>query len=143
MTIHDHGVTDDDGNLLLGQRGDGSPIWDHPEDPLPLRRVAHFTEQDARCKAWELAGAGYGPTGISKLHHSGIGGVNGMDWLREIDTALAALVDVKPLAQYGEPGTYDTVQARRQRALAQAEQSLLNLRRELAGKAGVQEVPRD
>lgn len=64
-----HGVTDDDGNLLVGQRGDGSPIWDDPEARLPLSRVAHFTEQDARCKAWELAGAGYGPTGIAELHH--------------------------------------------------------------------------
>lgn len=57
--------------------------------------------------------------------------------IREIDHALAALVDVKPLADYGEVGTYDTVQARRQRALAQAEQSLLNLRREMAGAARV------
>jgi hypothetical protein len=65
-----HGVTDDDGNLLVGQRGDGSPIWNDPDAPLPLQRVAHFTEFDARCKAWELAGAGYGPTGISELHHA-------------------------------------------------------------------------
>jgi hypothetical protein len=75
--IKDHGVTDDDGNLLIGQRGDGSPIWDNPEEPLPLQRVAHFTENDARRKAWELSGAGYGPTGISQLHHSGIAGVLG------------------------------------------------------------------
>lgn len=68
--IRMHGVTDDDGNLLLGQRGDGSPIWNDADDPLPLQRVAHFTEFEARCKAWELAGAGYGPTGISQLHHS-------------------------------------------------------------------------
>jgi hypothetical protein len=66
-----HGVTDDDGNLLVGQRGDGSPIWNDPEDPLPLRRVAHFTEDEARCKAWELAGAGHGPTGIAQLYHEG------------------------------------------------------------------------
>jgi hypothetical protein len=65
-----HGVTDDDGNLLLGQRADGSPIWNDPEAPLPLRRVAHFTEDEARCKAWELAAAGYGATGISELHHA-------------------------------------------------------------------------
>lgn len=65
-----HGVTDDDGNLLVGQRADGSPIWNDAEDPLPLRRVAHFTEDEARRKAWELAGAGYGPTGISELHHA-------------------------------------------------------------------------
>lgn len=65
-----HAVTDDDGNLLIGQRGDGSPIWDDAENPLPLQRAAHFTEFEARCKAWELAGAGYGPTGIAKLHHA-------------------------------------------------------------------------
>lgn len=60
--------------------------------------------------------------------------------VRDIDAALAALVDVKPLAQYGEPGTYDTVQARRQRALSQAEEALLSLRRRLsaAGVAVVQ-----
>lgn len=59
-------------------------------------------------------------------------GVPGSDArLREIDQALAALADVKPLADYGQPGTYDTVQARRKRALEQAEQSLLNLRRAL------------
>ena len=75
----DHGVTDDDGNLLLGQRGDGSPIWNDPENPLPLQRVAHFTEEDARRKMWELAGAGYGPTGLAQLHHSGIAGVSGLD----------------------------------------------------------------
>lgn len=69
-----HGVTDDDGNLLLGQRSDGSPIWNDAEDPLPLRRAMHFTEAEARCKAWELAGAGYGPTGISHLYHGGTAG---------------------------------------------------------------------
>ncbi len=53
------------------------------------------------------------------------------DEVREIDLALAALVDVKPLADYGQPGTYDTAQARRRLSLAQAEQSLLNLRRAL------------
>lgn len=58
--------------------------------------------------------------------------------VREIDRVLAALVDVKPLADYGVVGTYDTVQARRQRALARAEQALLNLRRDLAGASGVQ-----
>lgn len=68
--VWDHGVTDDDGNLLLGQRADGSPIWNDAEDPRPLRHVAHFTEEEARRKAWELASAGFGPTGISKLHHS-------------------------------------------------------------------------
>jgi hypothetical protein len=71
MTARDHGVTDDDGNLLVGQRGDGSPIWDDPENPLPLSCVAHFTEDEARRKMWELAGAGYGPTGLAQLHHSG------------------------------------------------------------------------
>lgn len=71
-TAANHGVTDDDGNLLIGQRADGSPIWNDPENPLPLGGVAHFTEDDARRKMWELAGAGYGPTGLSKLHHSGI-----------------------------------------------------------------------
>jgi hypothetical protein len=72
----DYGVTDDDGNLLIGQRADGSPIWDDPNSPLPLRRVAHFTEDAARRKMWELAGAGYGPTGLARLHHSGILGVS-------------------------------------------------------------------
>lgn len=64
-----HGVINDDGELLIGLRADGSPVWDDPANPLPLRRVMHFTEHDARCKAWELAGAGHGPTGISQLHH--------------------------------------------------------------------------
>jgi hypothetical protein len=63
--------------------------------------------------------------------------------VRDIDAALAALVDVKPLAQYGEPGTYDTVQARRQRALAHAEEALLSLRRKLstAGVEGTESKP--
>jgi hypothetical protein len=56
--------------------------------------------------------------------------------VRQIDHALAALVDIKPMAEYGVVGSYDTVQARRQKALAQAEQALLNLRRELAHAAG-------
>lgn len=59
------------------------------------------------------------------------------DHLRDIDLALAALVDIKPMADYGEPGTYDTVQARRQKALLQAETALLSLRRDLIAAAGV------
>jgi hypothetical protein len=57
--------------------------------------------------------------------------------LRDIDGALAALVDIKPMAEYGEVGTYDTVQARRQRALAAAERSLLDLRHKLNDASGV------
>ena len=52
--------------------------------------------------------------------------------VRDVDAALAALVDVEPLAEYGVVGTYDTVQARRQRALAQAARALLDLRRKLS-----------
>ena len=51
--------------------------------------------------------------------------------LREIDLALAAMADLKPLVEYGVPGTYDSVQARRKTALLRAEGALLFLRREL------------
>jgi hypothetical protein len=72
----------------------------------------------------------------------------------DIDTILAAFVDLKPLAEYGVPGTYDTVQARRMRGLVRAERALLRLRRRLvenralteerhgAGASCVQEVDR-
>jgi hypothetical protein len=50
---------------------------------------------------------------------------------REIDLALAAMADLKPLVEYGVPGTYDTVQGRRKTALMRAEGALLFLRREI------------
>ena len=53
------------------------------------------------------------------------------DHLRDIDLALAAMADLKPMTEYGVPGTYDTVQARRQKNLLQAETALLSLRRDL------------
>lgn len=61
--------------------------------------------------------------------------------LREIDLALAAMVDLKPLVEYGEPGTYDTVQARRRTALLRAERALLFLRRELSAAPAVTASP--
>jgi hypothetical protein len=61
--------------------------------------------------------------------------------IADIDAVLAALTDIKPMADYGVVGSYDTVQARRQRALKNAEASLLALRRKLILSAVTSGVP--